>query len=76
MDFHPKQKTLISRSYRNFIKLDHGAIGYEGIWFYAAPYYIEPWLDKIVIRLPRWINCSCDLEEEIIDALVGDHSQL
>ena len=76
MDLHPNDRKLRSRTFDKFVKLDRGGIGYEGIWFYTAPYFIEPWLDHLVTHLPRWINASCNLKGEVTDALVGDHSKL
>lgn len=55
-----------------FIKLDSGKINYEGIWFYKEEYYIVPYLESDIIRLPRWINCSCEAKNDLfVDALVG-----
>lgn len=76
MDLHSDKQTLISRHYGNFVKIDHNKITYEGIWFYSDPYDLPNWLFGIVVRLPRWVNCSSRLEREVVDVLVGDPRKL
>lgn len=63
---------LITRKFDRFVKIDPENIGYEGIWFYKEEYDIASYLKGYIIRLPRWINCSCSAKDDLfIDALVG-----
>lgn len=62
---------LITRKFDRFVEIDPGNIGYEGIWFYKEECGIASYLKDDIIRLPRWINCSCSAKDDLfIDALV------
>lgn len=63
---------LITRKSDRFVKIDTENIDCEGIWFYKEEYDIASYLSGDIIRLPRWINCSCSAKDDLfIDALVG-----
>lgn len=44
--------------------------GNGSMWFYDHHYDLQTWLEGIIVHLPRWINCSCELN--VIDVLAGD----